>query len=354
LPQVTVEPAPQLQSVTKPDNTTPFWIKTTAVDVVHAHQVTDMLSELTDKDVTEQDFNVTAFQDSIPELGNVSDAELEAEDQPIKILVNQFNHVPDQTNTTVFGIPKTVVHVLHAHLVKATLLEPIEPAVIDKERSVTASQDLMKVSGTVLDAKMVLLEQETEALVLPLPHVADQDNTMDNITPRTVEDVPLAQISQVTSSEPIEPVVIESESNATASQDSMKDHGIASDADSEAEDQPIKEHASQFNHVPDQTNTMVSGIPKTVVLVPHAQQVTVTSLEPIEPVVTESERIATASQDSTPKSGTVLDAKTELEPQLIMVLVNQCQLVTNQDNILESMTLNHADNADYAHKNQDT
>jgi hypothetical protein len=256
-------------------------------------------------DVTELESNVTASQDSIPEFGIVSDVKVDTEDQPINLLANQLLHVPDQINTLVFIILKTVVNVLNAQMVQDTLLELTEPAVIDQERSVTASQDSIPEFGTVLDAKTVPLDQVTEALVLPLPHVVDQDNTMEFMTPKTVEDVLLAQISQVTSSELIELDVIESESNAIASQDSMNNHGTVLDVDSEAEDQPIKELASQFNHVLDHSNITVSGILKAAVHADSAHKVQDTSSEPTDQDVIDQERFVIASQDSMSEFGTV-------------------------------------------------
>ncbi len=73
----------------------------------------------------------------------------------------------------------------------------------------------------------------------------------------------------------------------------------------EKEDQLIKDNANQLELVMHQDNTMVSGIQPAVVHADTAHKAQDMLLEPIDPVVTESERPVTASPDSMKTSGIV-------------------------------------------------
>jgi hypothetical protein len=119
---------------------------------------------------------------------------------------------------------------------------------------------------------------------------------------------------QVGSLEPTDQVVIDSENNATASQDGTTKSGNVSDAHMDKLDMVIT-FVLLHHHVPDQANTMEFGIPLTVVPVDIATKDRDGLSEPIEADVTDHLEHAHVPRDSTRTSGTALLVQTvNLEP----------------------------------------
>ena len=129
----------------------------------------------------------------------------------------------------------------------------------------TASQDSTKTSGIVSDVLTVKEELPTKDNANQLVFVTHQDNIPVSGTPNHVVPVDIAHKDQDTSSEPIDPDATESERPVTASQDSTKTSGIASDVQLDKEELVTREHAKPLPLAPDHFSITVSGIPKTVV-----------------------------------------------------------------------------------------
>jgi hypothetical protein len=207
--------------------------------------------------------------------------------------------------------------------------------------------------GIASDVKVEKEELVTKELANHLPHVPHHFNILVSTTPNHAVHADTAHKDQDTLSDQTDLVVIESERPVTASQDSMRTSGIASDVLTEKEDQPIKDNANQSVTVTLQDNILVSGTPNHAVPVDTVQTNQDGLLEPIEPVVTDLSNHATAFQDLTKTSGTVLDVQEDKEDLLINKNVTHLLHVTVHNNILVSTTPNHAVNADTAQVNQD-
>jgi hypothetical protein len=120
----------------------------------------------------------------------------------------------------------------------------------------------------------------------------------------------------------------------TAFPDSTRTHGPVQDVEPVKEDQLTRELVKQLTHVPDQDNTVVSGMLLIVVPVEHAHQELDTLLDLTEVDVTESDKLVTAFPDSMRTHGNVLDVKVVKEDQTIKELVKHLPHVTEASNIL--------------------
>jgi hypothetical protein len=145
-----------------------------------------------------------------------------------------------------------------------------------------------------VDTEDQLINRNVSHLLL----VSDKVNTLVSITPKPVVPVDTAHKDQDGLLDKIEPDVTESKRIVTVSQDSMKVSGTVSDAPSDKEEPKTKPNVKALPHVTDHSNTLVSGILKAVVHADSAHKDQDTLSEPIEPDVTDLERLVTASPDS--------------------------------------------------------
>jgi len=234
---------------------------------------------------------------------------LEKEDQPIKDNANQLELVMHQDNTMVSGILPAVVHADIAHKDQDTSLELTDQDATESERPATASPVSTKMSGIASDAQLDKEDQETKELVKPLPHVPDHSSITVSGIPKTVVPVDTANKDQDGLSELIDQDVTDQSRSVTASHNSTRTSGIASDAQLAKEDLLIKDNANQLDNVTELTSTMVSGILPAVVHADIAHKDQDTSLEPTDPDAIESERPATAFPVSMRTSGIASDAQ---------------------------------------------
>jgi hypothetical protein len=119
-------------------------------------------------------------------------------------------------------------------------------------------------------------------------HVPDHFNTTVSGILFIAVLVDIVIADQVGLLELTDPAVIDSENHVIASLNSMNSHGNVSDAHMVKQDSvitPVLPH----HHVPDLTNTMVSGIPFTAVHADTATKDQVGSLEPTDQDVTDQE-----------------------------------------------------------------